>query len=61
METETAGIVTSVFHNEVFTETVMMCIGTIIKKEKYEYASKLFNIVSVKDIQEIFQVSWAKN
>ena len=60
METETAGIVTSVFHNEVFTETVMMCIGTIIKKEKYEYASKLFNIVSVKDIQEIFQVSWAK-
>lgn len=39
----------------------MMCIGTIIKKEKYEYASKLFNIVSVKDIQEIFQVSWAKN
>lgn len=55
METETAGIVTSVFHNEVFTETVMMCIGTIIKKEKYEYASKLFNIVSVKIYRKSFK------
>ncbi len=48
------------FSMSYFTETVMMCIGTLFREEKYEYDSKLFNIVSVRDIQEIFHEVGAK-
>ena len=58
MEIETAGIVTDVFHSLFMSETVLLCLGTVIDKENYILAEEAFGMVDWNEKILSFWPEW---
>lgn len=58
MEIETAGIVTDVFHSLFMSETVLLCLGTVIGKENYKLAEEAFDMVDWNEKILSFWPEW---
>lgn len=58
MEIETAGIVTDVFHSLFMSETVLLCLGTVIGKGNYKLAEEAFDMVDWNEKILSFWPEW---
>ncbi len=58
MEIETAGIVTDVFHSLFMSETVLLCLGTVIDKGNYILAEEAFGMVDWNEKILSFWPEW---
>ncbi len=60
METETAGIVSNVFHNVYYSEAVLICLPTLLHKKDYKLVQESLKRVDWKERNVFFQIKWAK-
>ena len=60
MEADTAGIVSNVFHNVYYSETVLMCLPTLLREKEYKLAQESFERIDWCERDVFFRVIWAK-
>lgn len=60
METETAGIVVSVFHNVYYSEAVLICLPSLLDKKEYKLAQESLNRIDWNGRSAFFEIEWAK-
>lgn len=60
METDTAGIVSNVFHNVYYSESVLMCLPVLLCKKEYKLAQESFERIDWRERDVFFRVAWAK-
>lgn len=60
MEAETIGIVTNVFHNAYYSESVLICLPALLQEKEYKLAQEAFELIDWKEKKAFFQIKWAK-
>lgn len=60
MENETVAIVTSVFHNQLLSETIMICLKSAILAKENQLAEKAFEMIGWRERKNFFRKVDAK-
>lgn len=60
METDTAGIVSNVFHNVYYSEAVLICLPLLLNKKEFKLAQEALERIDWKEREAFFRVAWAK-
>lgn len=60
METDTAGIVSNVFHNVYYSETVLICLPLLLNKKEFKLAQESLERIDWKERDAFSRVAWAK-